>query len=286
VKSAGNIEKSENKIPGIQKNYCNICTGIDLKTDMFKKAIVRKPCPEMINGLTSASLGKPDYQGAMEQHGRYVEALRECGLEVNVLEADSRFPDSVFVEDVALCTPRCAIITNPGAPSRNEERELIKPVLGEYFDSIESIEWPGTLDAGDVMMVGKHFYIGNSERTNKEGAGQLIRILEKYGLTGSMVSLSKMLHLKSGVSYLEGGRLLVTGEFTDHPAFEGFQRIEVDPGESYAANSLWINSKVLVPAGFPNTLKKIEQAGYPAIVLDVSEFQKLDGGLSCLSLRF
>jgi dimethylargininase len=136
------------------------------------------------------------------------------------------------------------------------------------------------------MMVGNHYFIGSSERTNREGAGQLIRILGKYGMTGSMVPLSRMLHLKSGVSYLEANRLLISGELIHHPAFEGFQKMEVDPGESYAANSLWINSRVLVPAGSPNTLKKIEQAGYPTIVLDVSEFQKLDGGLSCLSLRF
>ena len=240
----------------------------------------------MINGLTSASLGKPDYDRALEQHASYVEALQACGLEVRVLEADPRFPDSVFVEDVALCTPACAIITNPGAPSRNAEKEEMKPVLEQYYDTIESIVWPGTLDAGDVMMAGNHFYIGNSERTNRAGAGQLIGILEKYGMTGSVVPLSRMLHLKSGVSYLESDRLLISGEFINHPAFRDFQKIEVDPGESYAANSLWINSRVLVPAGFPRTLDKIEQAGYPTIILDVSEFQKLDGGLSCLSLRF
>jgi dimethylargininase len=253
---------------------------------MFKNAIVRKPCPEMIHGLTSASLGKPDYHRALEQHACYVEALRTCGLELNVLEADPRFPDSVFVEDVALCTPVCAVITNPGAPSRNGEKEEMKRVLEQYYSTIESIEWPGTLDAGDVMMVGNLFYIGISERTNRAGAGQLIRILEKHGLNGSMVPLSKMLHLKSGVSYLEENRLLVSGEFMNHPAFEGFERMEVDPGESYAANSVWINSKVLVPAGFPKTLEMIEQAGYSTTVLEVSEFQKLDGGLSCLSLRF
>lgn len=253
---------------------------------MFKNAIVRKPCPEMIHGLTSASLGKPDYHRALEQHACYVEALRTCGLEVNILEADPRFPDSVFVEDVALCTPTCAVITNPGAPSRNGEKEEMKPVLEQYYNTIESIEWPGTLDAGDVMMVGNHFYIGISERTNRAGAGQLIRILEKHGLNGSMVPLSKMLHLKSGVSYLESNRMLMSGEFINHPAFEVFKSMEVDPGESYAANSVWINSHVLVPAGFPKTLEKIEQAGYSTMILEVSEFQKLDGGLSCLSLRF
>ena len=253
---------------------------------MFKNAIVRKPCPEIINGLTSVSLGKPDYNKALDQHAGYVEALRSCGLNVKVLEADSQFPDSVFVEDVALCTSECAIVTNPGAPSRNDEKLEMNAVLKSFYKHIEAIEAPGTLDAGDVMMVGKHFYIGISERTNGQGAEQLISYLERYGMTGSMVPLKEMLHLKSGLSYLEQNHLLITGEFINHPAFADFQKIKVDPDESYAANSLWVNSTVLVPAGFPRTLAKIKQAGYHTLILDVSEFRKLDGGLSCLSLRF
>ena len=253
---------------------------------MFKNAIVRKPCPEIINGLTSVSLGKPDYKKALEQHAGYVEALRSCGLHVKVLEADSQFPDSVFVEDVTLCTSECAIVTNPGAPSRNGEKIGIQPVLKHFYENLEFIESPGTLDAGDVMMVGKQYYIGISERTNIQGAEQLIALLEKYGMMGTAVPLKEMLHLKSGLSYLEQNHLLSTGEFRNHSAFAEFQKIEVDPDEAYAANSLWVNSTVLVPAGFPKTRKKIEQAGYRTKVLDVSEFRKLDGGLSCLSLRF
>ncbi|MCK4991597.1 MAG: hypothetical protein KAS29_13965, partial [Bacteroidales bacterium] len=209
-----------------------------------------------------------------------------CGLNVKVLEADSQFPDSVFVEDVALCTSECAIVTNPGAPSRNGEKIKIRPVLESFYTQVESIKSPGSLDAGDVMMVGKHFYIGISQRTNTQGAEQLIAFLGRYGMTGTLVPLKEMLHLKSGLSYLEQNLLLITGEFINHSAFADFQKIEVDPDESYAANSLWVNSSVLVPAGFPKTRKKIEQAGYRTKVLDVSEFRKLDGGLSCLSLRF
>ncbi len=253
---------------------------------MFKNAIVRNPCPEMIEGLTSASLGRPDFLKAMEQHSQYVDALRSCGLKVMVLEADSQFPDSIFVEDVALCTSECAIVTNPGARSRNGEKIKIRPVLESFYKQVESIEPPGSLDAGDVMMVGKHFYIGISQRTNTEGAEQLIALLERYGMTGSTVPLKEMLHLKSGLSYLEQNKLLISGEFMNHPAFEDFQKIEVIPGEAYAANSLWVNSTVLVPEGYPLTRDKIEQAGYSTLTLDVSEFRKLDGGLSCLSLRF
>ena len=253
---------------------------------MFKNAIVRKPSPEIIDGLTSASLGKPNYSKALDQHEKYVDALIGCGLEVKILEADSRFPDSVFVEDVALCTSGCAIVTNPGAPSRNGEKLEMEAVLQSFYKHIEAIEAPGTLDAGDVMMVGKHFYIGLSQRTNAPGADQLIGILKRYGMTGSAVPLYEMLHLKSGLSYLEQNNLLISGEFINHHAFADFQKIEVDPDEGYAANSLWINSTVLVPEGYPKTREKIEQAGYKTKVLDVSEFRKLDGGLSCLSLRF
>lgn len=253
---------------------------------MFTQAIVRKPCPEMIRGLTSASLGKPDYLKALDQHAGYVEVLESCGLNVMVLEADSNYPDSTFVEDVALCTSDFALSTNPGAPSRNGEKLAMIPALRSFFDGLESIEAPGTLDAGDVMMVGRHFYIGISERTNQEGADQLTGILERYHRSAEKVPLTHMLHLKSGVSYLEQQTLLVSGEFIPHPAFRNFQRIEVDPGEAYAANSLWVNERVLVPKGFPMTRSKIEKAGYDTLVVDVSEFQKLDGGLSCLSLRF
>jgi dimethylargininase len=253
---------------------------------MFKHAIVRKPCPEMINGLTEASLGIPDYQKAMDQHAAYVEALRSCGLKVLVLEPDSAYPDSTFVEDVALCTSEFAIVTNPGATSRNGERIGMRTVLQTFLDHIDSIEAPGTLDAGDVMKTGNHFYIGLSERTNHQGADQLIDLLNKYGQTGEKVPLKNMLHLKSGVSYLEKNKMLVAGEFRNQPVFENFQLIEIAPEETYAANSLWVNNRVLVPAGFPKTMKSIEQAGYETQTLDVSEFQKLDGGLSCLSLRF
>jgi dimethylargininase len=253
---------------------------------MFNHAIVRKPCPALVNGLSSASLGKPDFRKALDQHAAYVEALRNCGLEVEVLEADPAFPDSVFVEDVALCLPECAVVTNPGAPSRNGEKAGIKPVLESRFSQVESIAWPGTLDAGDVLMAGTHFFIGLSQRTNREGAAQLSDILESLGKTASTIPLKEVLHLKSGLSYLEQNNLLISGEFVNHPAFRDFHTIRVDPGEAYAANSLWVNSTVLVPSGFPRTLTRIREAGYSTVTLDVSEFRKLDGGLSCLSLRF
>lgn len=240
----------------------------------------------MVNGLTGSNLGIPDFELALIQHQNYIGALKDCGLEVIVLEADENYPDSVFVEDAALLTPYCAVITNPGAPSRKGEITEMKEVVKNFYQEIETIEEPGTLEAGDVMMVGNHFYIGLSERTNLNGARQLIDLLARYNLTGSTVHLEHGLHLKTGVSYLENNNMLVTGGFINKEEFQKYNLILVDPSESYAANSLWINDKVLIPKGFPKTRLKIEQAGYNTIEVEVSEFRKLDGGLSCLSLRF
>lgn len=253
---------------------------------MFRTAIVRLPSASITDGLTTSSLGKPDYLRAMEQHSAYVETLKSLGLNVTILPANESFPDSTFIEDTALCTTECAIIMNPGAISRRGEINGMSKVLREYYKKIEEIAMPGTTEAGDIMMVGSHFYIGLSERTNNDGADQLISILNKYKLTGSKVPLKRMLHLKSGLSYLENNNLLISGEFIVNKEFEKFNKIRIGEDESYAANSLWINGKVIVPEGFPVTRRKIEHAGYETIPIDVSEFRKLDGGLSCLSLRF
>ena len=253
---------------------------------MFKKAIVRTPCAEMIHGISSASLGQPDYKLALTQHEEYILALQLLGLEITVMESDNRFPDSTFVEDVALCTPSMAVITNPGAASRNGEQVDMERVLRTFYNQLEHIEAPGTLDAGDVMMAGHHFFIGISDRSNEEGANQLIRILKKHGMTGEKIELKDLLHLKSGVSFLENGFLLSNKMFINHPAFSDYKKIEVADGEEYAANSLWVNGSILVPAGFPNTRDRLEKFGFRTISMEVSEFEKLDGGLSCLSLRF
>ena len=252
----------------------------------FNYAVVRRPAESMINGITTASLGKPDYINALKQHDAYIDALEKCGLTVKVLKADENFPDSTFIEDAALCTPACAVITNPGAVTRKGEIAGMREVLSEFYDVIEEIHSPGTLEAGDVMMAGSHYYVGLSARTNNEGAEQLIAILNKHGMTGSKIPLNEMLHLKTGLSYIENNNLLIYGEFLREKEFDKFNKIIIDPEESYSANSVWVNGKVLVPAGFKGTREKIKTAGYEVIEVDVSEFRKLDGGLSCLSLRF
>ena len=256
---------------------------------MFKNAIVRKPAKSLIDGITSApELGKPDYGLAVKQHDDYIEALKKCGVKVKVLEALEDYPDSCFVEDPAVITKKCAIITNPGADSRRLEAKEILPAIKEFFDeeSIEYIKSPGTLEGGDVMMVGNHFYVGKSGRTNAEGIAQFINILNKHGLTGSEIPLEFVLHLKTGVNYIECNNLLVTGEFITKKEFESFRKITVPEHEAYASNCIWVNDKLIMPKGYPETQKALENAGYEILLVDTSEYKKIDGGLSCLSLRF
>lgn len=257
--------------------------------EMFQNVIVRRPCKALIDGITSnPQLGKPDYEKACKQHDSYIAALKECGVQVTVLEADERYPDSCFVEDPAVITRKCAIITNPGAPSRNGEKDEIIGAVRKFFsqDQIEYIKAPGTLEGGDVMMVGDHFYVGRSARTNEEGIRQFIAILEKHGLSGSEVTLEEVLHLKTGVNYLENGNMLVSGEFVNKPEFAKYNRVEIPEEEAYAANCIWVNGTVIVPEGYPVVEKAVRDLGYKVLLVDTSEYRKVDGGLSCLSLRF
>jgi dimethylargininase len=253
---------------------------------MFKKALVRTPGKSLVAGITSAKLGLPDYHKALDQHQAYIHALEVCGLDVDVLPPLEEYPDSCFIEDVAVLTPTCAIITRPGALSRIGEIDGLDKILGEYYDSIKKIQPPGTLEGGDVLMVGSHFFIGCSERTSWEGALQLIEILKENDFTGSIVSLEEFLHLKTGIAYLENNNLVASGELLNLEVFNAHNILPVPEDESYAANCIWINGTVLVPIGHPQTAGIIRSAGYSILEVDLSEFQKLDGGLSCLSLRF
>ncbi len=252
---------------------------------MFRSALVRIPCRNLTQGISSEKRGLPDYNRAIRQHQKYVAALERCGLRVFVLPPDEGYPDSTFIEDTAVLTPRVAVICRPGVASRRGEEKKVYPVLKEFYSSIEFIEAPGTLEGGDVLQVGTRFYVGRSGRTNEEGLRQFSLILQKYGYCCIPVNLEKMLHLKTGVAYMGHDNLLVAGELRKNEIFAGFKRIEVDAEESYSANSLWINGKVLMPEGFAKTREKLKKAGYPVQEVDVSEFARLDGGLSCLSLR-
>jgi dimethylargininase len=275
-----------------------------ISTLMFTRAIVRPPAPNFAQGLTTADLSTPDYQRALKQHEDYCAALERCGLTLITLAADSHYPDSTFVEDTAVLTKRCAVLTLPGAPSRAGEVSGIADVLADFYPSIFSIEPPGTLDGGDVCEAGNHFFIGISERTNEAGARQLAGLLAPLGYTSSFVDIRAdemqsvpgalatglisegILHLKSGLSYLGDNRLAVIDALADRNEFSKYDLIRVSDDERYAANCIRVNDHLLVPSGYPGLERKLRDLGYSTIALEMTEFQKMDGGLSCLSLRF
>lgn len=253
------------------------------------QAITRAPAASFAQGITTSNLGTPDLDLARTQHAAYEQALRHAGLTVTQLPALDAYPDSVFVEDTAILTSEFALLTRPGADSRRGETAAMQAVLQERFEQRHRLSEPATLDGGDICQAERHFFIGVSARTNPEGARQLAYVLHIWHYTSTVVNITEipgLLHLKSGLAYLGENTLLLDERLSDHPAFKPYRKLVVPAEEAYAANCLRINQVVLVPQGFPQTLALIQQAGFQTVVVDVSEFRKMDGGLSCLSLRW
>ena len=256
---------------------------------MFKHAIVRTPGKNFAQGLTTVDLGTPDFEKVLQQHAAYCDALSYCGLQVTTLPVDPENPDSTFVEDTAVLTAYSAMLTRPGATSRATEVDAIREVVGKFFPALQQIQAPGTLDGGDICEAENHFFLGLSHRTNEEGARQLAAHLESHGHTTTLVDvrpISTILHLKSGVSYIGDRTLVLIPELASHPSFRGYETILVARQESYAANCVRVNDHLLVPAGYPLLTAELRARGFHPLELAMSEFQKMDGGLSCLSLRF
>lgn len=159
-------------------------------------------------------------------------------------------------------------------------------MLKDFYEKFHYIKTPGTLDGGDILQIENHFYIGISERTNEEGARQLKEIVESEGYQATIVPLQKFLHLKTGIAYLGNNAIIVAGEFINHPEFDQYKKIIVPEEEEYTANCILVNGSLIIPKGYEKTKRQIEEVGYKTIELEMTEFQKQDGGLSCLSLRF
>ncbi len=255
----------------------------------FTHAITRKPAESYLYGITTAELGQPDLVLAHEQHIRYCQALELAGVQVEILPALEAYPDSVFVEDTAIVEPEFAVLSRPGADSRRGEAAEILPVLAEKFERVYQIEGNATLDGGDICKADDIYYIGLSARTNLEGAQQLAAILNYFGYRSELIDIRRLqgiLHLKSAVNYLGEDTLLLDPRLVAQWPFHGYRQLVVPIEEAYAANCLRVNEVVLVPHGFPKTLELVTNAGFNPVLLEVSEYRKMDGGLSCLSLRW
>ena len=252
---------------------------------MFTHAILRQPGSNFAQGLTTSHLGTPDFGGLLEQHRAYAAALAALGLQLEILEPLPDFPDAYFVEDVAVVTPELAVITRPGAQARRGEEFFMIPVLARHRP-LANITEPGTLDGGDVLIVDRTILIGLSNRTNLEGAHQLDSFLSVHGYQTRTITVAEGLHFKSSVTWVGGNTLLVSEAFAGRPELAGFEQIVVDGDEDYSSNTLLVNGTILTPAGFPKTLRKLKGLSMPVMVLDTSEARKMDGGLTCMSLRF
>ena len=252
--------------------------------EKYTHAIARQPGENFAQGLSTSNLGHPQFELMLAQHQAYVAALRSLGLSVTVLDPLLEYPDAYYVEDCAVIAPEVVVITRPGAVSRRGEEQALEPILAE-FRQIERIDAPGTVDGGDVLVAGKQVWIGLSERTNQTGAEQLGGILERNGYQWQTLRVGSGLHLKSSINWLGGNRLIVTPEWAAYPALGGYDLIVVDEDESYAANTLWVNDHLLIPGGFPKVRERLSVFTLPLIELQVSEARKMDGGLTCMSLR-
>jgi len=235
--------------------------------------------------LTHMQRVQIDLELAREQHKRYQQALSELGCKVISLAEQPDLPDSVFVEDVAIVLDECAVITRPGAESRQPESVSVASKLSEYR-KLSYIEAPGTLDGGDVLRLGKNLYVGLSGRSNSDAIEQLRARIAPFGYTVKAVEVSGCLHLKSAVSQAAENTLLVNPKWVNPTDFCRREWLEVDPGEAYAANALLIGESIIYPTSFPRTRELLEKRGIQVKAVDVSELQKAEGAVTCCSLVF
>lgn len=253
----------------------------------FSHAIVRKPSAGIVDGLRAVDTGTPDLERFQQDHATYTSLLRSTGAAVAVLDALDEFPDSVFVEDAALCLPEVAIAMRPGAPTRLGEANFMIPVLSEYYDEVLSIEAPGFIDGGDILVTEREILVGRSARTDTDGVAELERLTSRWGYVVREVETpAGVLHFKTDCSLLDAETVLATKRLSDTGCFDGYRIINTADGEEASANAIRFNELVIVPSGFPKTADKLSAAGYNVQTAGNTEAAKLDGGMSCLSLRF
>ena len=254
---------------------------------IFTHAICRLPARSLVDGLRAIDTGQPDYELFIEDHKHYVQTLKSTGAQVVVLEALEQFPDSVFIEDAALCLPKGAVIMRPGAPSRLGEVEAIKQTITGLYTNVEQIKGPGFIEGGDILVTETEVLVGRSARTDKAGIEELALIIESWGYKLREVDTPEgVLHFKTDCSLLDDKTILSTRRLAQSGCFEGYDVINTADGEEACANTIRFNDYILMPDGFPETEKKLLNYGYKIKRIGNTEAAKLDGGMSCLSLRF
>ena len=224
-----------------------------------------------------------DVNVARSQHHGYVQAIKEIGWAVLELPAEPDLPDSVFVEDTAVVLPEVALITKPGADSRKPETKSITEALNPYRQLV-FIESPGSLDGGDVLVLGKKIFVGLSTRSNMAAVEQMNQLLGNYGYKTHGVEMHDCLHLKTAVTSVGDRTLLINRKWVDVKNFEGFEFIDVDESEPFAANCLPLGDSIIFPVTFPKTAARLTGRGYQIRPVVVEELAKAEGAVTCCSL--
>lgn len=253
----------------------------------FSRAVTRRPSASIVNGLRAEDTGNPSLAGMLAAHQAYVAALKSTGAEVIELEPLEDFADAVFVEDTALCLPQGAILMRPGAPSRMGEVAEMAPTLRSCYADVREIKGPGHIEGGDILVTGREILVGRSDRTDAAGVAELAEIAAEWGhKLREVFTPPGVLHFKTDCSLMDAETILSTKRLSASGCFEGYKILDVADGEEAAANAIRFNNLVLFPAGFPRTAKMLDKAGYEVVEIDNRDCAKLDGGMSCLSLRF
>ena len=253
----------------------------------FRHAIVREPGKSVVEGLRSDASASPRYEEVAREHAAYVAALRDGGLEVDILPPLEAFPDSIFVEDPAFVIPEGAIVLRPGAPTRMGEAAEIRPALERHFQTVLALSGDEHADGGDVLVTPGLVMIGLSKRTNRKGAEALKARLKTFDREARIIETTDdVLHFKTARSLLDEETVLTTPALASSGAFASYRVVVTAEGEEAAANALRVNDTILVGAQFPRTIARLSEHGFKVRPLPVTEIGKLDAGLSCMSLRW
>jgi dimethylargininase len=252
----------------------------------FSDAIARCPGRSVVRGIRAIDRGPPDFERFLSEHRTYLEAVERAGVKVTLLDALEEFPDSVFIEDDALCLPEAIVMLRPGAPSRTGESWLLASTLRDLSYEVVRCDAAGYIDGGDILITDSTILVGLSGRTDRQGYDWLRAVLGQWDYSVQAVQIPQpVLHLKSECSVLDSETVLATRRLAATQCFAAFRVLPTPEGEEQAANLGRINDTVLVPAGFPATAELIAREGHTVETVPVTQASLLDGGLTCMSLR-